>query len=119
MLHLLDNPVFNALTSGDAHLAFGTDEVKFFEKEVSPFAGFREDYKNGFDELHALLPAGRNILYATRKKITTPAGYKLIVVLQGTQFIFDAPLPAANSALQLVPLDSRNAEEMVQLAALT
>lgn len=119
MLHLLDNPVFNALTSGDAHLAFGTDEVKFFEKEVSPFAGFREDYKNGFDELHALLPAGRNILYATRKKITTPAGYKLIVVLEGTQFIFDAPLPAANRTLQLVPLDSRNAEEMVQLAALT
>jgi hypothetical protein len=39
---LLDNPVYNALASGDAHLSNGTEELKFFNPEVSPFAGIKE-----------------------------------------------------------------------------
>ena len=119
MYHLLDNPVFNALSSGDSHLAFGTNDVKFFEKEVSPFAGFSGEYKNGFGDLHQLLPVGRNVLYATRKKITEPHGWKLITVIDGTQFIFDSKNEIVKKKIELVPLDSRHAQEMVELAALT
>jgi len=37
-------------------LSFGTDNVKYFDAEVSPYAGFAEDYTNGFNELYELLP---------------------------------------------------------------
>jgi predicted GNAT family acetyltransferase len=116
---LLNNPVFNALISGDAHLNFGTGEVKFFEKDVSPFAGFRDGYKNGFDDLYQLLPDGRNILYATREKITEPRGWKLITQIEGTQFILDSKKTIGNRFIVPVRLDSRHADEMVKLAALT
>ncbi len=41
---LLNNPVYYALQSGDAHLWSGSDKVKYFEEQVSPFAGFPEEY---------------------------------------------------------------------------
>src|SRR6185436_389404 len=119
MNHLLDNPVFNALISGDSHLGFGTEDVKFFEKEVSPFAGFRDEYKSGFDDLYQLLPGGRNVLYATRKKITAPRGWKIITVIEGTQFILDSKKTIGNRFIEPVPLESRHVDEMVRLAALT
>ncbi|MFD2144722.1 hypothetical protein [Mucilaginibacter antarcticus] len=40
MEHVLDNPAFNALNTGNASLANGTAQVKFFDKAVSPFIGF-------------------------------------------------------------------------------
>lgn len=119
MYRLLDNPVFNALSSGDAHLSFGTESVKFFEKEVSPFAGFRDEYKNGFYDLYQLLPVDRKILYATRKKITEPHGWKIITVIEGTQFILNSKKTIGNSFAEPVPLEIRHVDEMVKLAALT
>src|SRR5687767_7035763 len=38
MYQLLDNPVYNALLTGDAHHNLGSGEVRYFDKDVSPFA---------------------------------------------------------------------------------
>ena len=62
--HLLNNPVYHALLSGDRHLSFGNEQAKFFDEQVSPFAGFEEGYGKGFSDLYDLLPSGRKILYA-------------------------------------------------------
>jgi hypothetical protein len=48
---ILYNPVYNALLSGDAQLGFGTGQVRWFDEQVSPFAGFPEEYNKGFDDL--------------------------------------------------------------------
>ena len=48
---MLHNPVFNALCSKDTLLSLGTDAVKYFDEEVSPFVGFDDTYANGFNEL--------------------------------------------------------------------
>ncbi len=119
MQHLLGNPVFNGLSSGDSHLAFGTENVKYFDKEVSPFAGIRDEYKNGFDDLYQLLPGGRNILYATRKKITEPRGWKLTTEVEGTQFLLDSKKSISKKLTETVALEPKHVDEMVNLAALT
>ncbi|CAN5607966.1 GNAT family N-acetyltransferase [soil metagenome] len=116
---LLDNPVFNALNSGDSHLGSGTENVKFFDEEVSPFAGFKSEYENGFDDLHELLPAGRKILYATRKNITEPRGWKMISATEGLQFIHVSGKSIMSKHLDPVPLGQKHVDEMVALAALT
>jgi hypothetical protein len=36
MAHVLDNPVWNALLSGNKHLAQGTAQAKYFAQDVSP-----------------------------------------------------------------------------------
>jgi hypothetical protein len=118
--HYLDNPAYNALISGDATLSHGTDAVKFFNEEVSPFVGFNENYKAGFSDLHKILPANRKILYATRGTINEPTGWQQLAFIKGLQFVFDAVAPgihSLNASIQALTYD--HAEEMVELAALT
>jgi ribosomal protein S18 acetylase RimI-like enzyme len=116
---ILYNPVYNALLSGDAHLGAGTEKVKYFHEEVSPFAGFHANYENGFEELHKVLPAGRKILYATPEQLKEPAGWKIIVGIEGLQFVFDESSNPGSYSIEPVPLDTSHVEEMIQLANLT
>jgi hypothetical protein len=43
MAHLLDNPVWNTLTSDNQHLAHGTAGVRHFAPDVSPFVGLQNN----------------------------------------------------------------------------
>jgi ribosomal protein S18 acetylase RimI-like enzyme len=117
--HLLNNPVFYALQSGDARLGNGTEQVKYFDEQVSPFAGFSDDHEKGFEELHSLLPAGRKILFATRKTISEPKGWQLNREIRGLQFLFTGDDVEENHPFQLVLLQSKHVNEMVALARLT
>lgn len=115
----LYNPVYNALLTGDAQLSFGTDTVKFFDKEVSPFAGFHIEYENGFEELYNLLPVGRKILYATPRLIKEPGGWKILDEIKGIQFLFTGKTIPHKLSFELIPLNKSNVNEMVELATLT
>jgi ribosomal protein S18 acetylase RimI-like enzyme len=116
---LLNNPVYQGLTSGDQHLSFGTEKVKFFNETVSPFAGFEDGYDNGFEDLYDLLPPGRVILYATPGKIHRHKGWQLLDDVKGLQFIFNAGSDAGRGPFNPVPLQEQHIEQMMQLAALT
>jgi ribosomal protein S18 acetylase RimI-like enzyme len=119
----LDNPVYHALLTRDAPLASGSNTVKYFDEEVSPFAGFAQQYGDGFDELYQLLPPGRKILYAIRNKISEPVGWQQIVAIEGLQFVYDR-LDSHHdndftSSIKPVVLAKEHADKMVQLAELT
>jgi len=100
-------------------MGFGTGKARYFDEDISPFAGFEESNGQGFDELFQLLPAGRKILYATPHLIAEPNGWQLLNKIKGLQFILDTSVPAASFQFEPVPLGKENIEEMVQLAALT
>ncbi len=120
MEHLLKNPVYHGLASGDQHLSLGTEKVKFFDENVSPFAGIEDGYEKGFDELHQMLTPGRNILHATPENIELPKGWQLLQKVQGVQMMFDTtfglPVPGH---LNIVPLHHGHIAQMVALATLT
>lgn len=115
----LNNPVYHALQTGDAHFAYGTEDVKFFPEELSPFAGFRDGWDKGFDGLYQLLPAGRKILCATPQLITEPKRWQLLNEIRGLQFVFAGKMNSYEDFSKLVPLQKENVEEMMQLAGLT
>jgi ribosomal protein S18 acetylase RimI-like enzyme len=117
--YLLENPVYHALLSGDTDLSFGTDRVRYFDEEVSPFAGFEKSNEHGFDELFQLLPADRRILYATPHLITEPNGWQLLNEIKGLQFVLDKGVNSESFEVEPLPLGKENIEEMVQLATLT
>ncbi len=54
MKHVLDNPAWNALISGNKRLAYGNERVRHFDKEVSPFAAFSENTADNFLLLYEL-----------------------------------------------------------------
>jgi hypothetical protein len=119
MEHLLHNPVYHALCTGDARFNMGTDTIKFFDEEVSPFAGVNQDVDKGFDELYSLLPPQRNILYATPLVIKEPGGWQLLQKIEGLQFIFSGEIYTSPPALTPVPLNTGHVQQMIELATLT
>lgn len=121
MKHVLDNPVYQGLVSGDRQLSYGTGHVKFFDENVSPFAGFDEGYEKGFDDLYELLPPGRTILYAIPHPIRPPKGWEPIAELNGVQMLYQGanPIPALPAPFDLVPLHDKHIDQMVDLATLT
>lgn len=119
MNDLLHNPVFNALSSGDKRLSFGNDRVKYFDLEVSPFAGFEHDNTNGFAELLATLPAGRPMLYAKPEPITEPEGWKIVDGIKGIQFAYAGKGEFEPVAHTIVPLTEQYVDEMIALVQLT
>ena len=116
---LLKNPVYNALMTGDAQLSMGTGVVKYFDQEVSPFAGFPHEYEKGFDELYDLMPAGRRILYATPGSITKHKGWQLLTELKGLQFVYSGGEINSQATVQITRLTNENVDEMQKLATLT
>jgi ribosomal protein S18 acetylase RimI-like enzyme len=116
---LLHNPVYHALLSGDRHLSFGNGQVKFFDEQVSPFAGFEHDYNKGFSDLYDLLPSGRKILYAIPSPISQPAGWQFTHEIKGLQFVYEPKGEIKGEFSNLLPLTEIHVEEMVQLAGLT
>lgn len=119
MEDLLHNPVYNALITGDAPRAAGMGKVKYFNPDVSPFVGFPHDYSNGFNDLHQQLPSSRDILYATPATIKEPKGWKLLVEIEGLQFVLPAHVSLTTYSIVPVPLDNTHVDEMVALATLT
>lgn len=119
MTQFLPNPVFGGLSSGDQHLSFGTEKVKFFDEDVSPFAGIADGYERGFEDLHDLLPSGRNILYATPNSILPQKGWKLLHEISGVQMILDKVQETKRNVFSLVPLGKEHVDQMVHLTALT
>lgn len=115
----MHNPVYHALLSGDRPLSFGTEQVRFFDEQVSPFAGFELDYTKGFSELFELLPTGRKILYAIPSVISQPAGWQFAHEIKGLQFVYEAGRPIKTEFPDVVPLSEIHVKEMVQLAKLT
>ena len=119
MNNLLENPVYNALSSGDSSLSRGNDSVKYFDEAVSPFAGFDTGNQHGFEELHSLLPAGRKILYANPLEIKTPEGWKLQHHIKGLQFVYAGNAMPAGDFSNVIKLSENHIDQMVNLAMRT
>lgn len=116
--HLLNNPVYNALLTGDKHLSFGTEQVKYFDEQVSPFAGFDQNYKKGFSDLYELLPTDRKILYAIPTLISQPAGWQLQHKIKGLQFVYEGS-EIKTEFIKVKALTEMHEEEMIHLVKLT
>ncbi len=119
MNQFLDNPVFHALSSGDAEKAMGSAQVKYFDSAVSPFAGFADGYDRGFKELHEDLPRGRRILIACRDEIKVHYGFRLIKSIEGSQFLYLSKTKLGDDFSSLVPLNEQHVDQMINLAKIT
>ncbi len=119
MNDLLINPVYNALLTGDAHLASGEGKVRYYHHEVSPYAGFEQQYEHGFRDLHAQLPPGRRILHATPLPLISPQGWRIAASVQGVQFVLPTSTKVDPPSMEPVALNEEHIPEMLALATLT
>ncbi|WP_448699395.1 GNAT family N-acetyltransferase [Mucilaginibacter sp. AW1-3] len=119
MLHLLENPVWNGLISGNSHLANGTDEVKYFDKEVSPLIGMKDYSQADFDTLHQKINEDRTLATVTAFEVNIPPQWKLVRHIEILQMVFNGTLSPVIENPQFISLQKQHVPGMLALTKLT
>jgi ribosomal protein S18 acetylase RimI-like enzyme len=120
MEHVLDNPAWSALISGNKHLALGNEFVKYFDSEVSPFTGFKENTAENFQRLYELMPYYRPVLFVSPVEIQIPNPWKVINTIKGFQMVCEtATTEKVNTRVKVQPLLSKHIPQMLALTKLT
>ena len=116
MAHLLDNPAWNALISGNRHLAHGTEQVKLFAADVSPFVGFETPVFPAFEALHALVPAERRLGVMSPEGLEFPPRWQVLQQMQVYQMVQEQqPIGGPLAERQLTPLGPAHVPAMLAL----
>ncbi|NCI45751.1 GNAT family N-acetyltransferase [Sediminibacterium soli] len=121
MTHILDNPIWHALQTGNTPIAFGNDHAKYTRRDIGLFAGMPDNSPAHLSELHALTPEGNIVVLFTPGEITVPAGWQTELQKPILQMVYETPTPAPPPAADpaLVPLQEKDIPAMLELTALT
>jgi ribosomal protein S18 acetylase RimI-like enzyme len=120
MAHVLDNPVWNALISGNKPLAEGSEQAKYFAGDVSPFVGFETFTPQAFDLLHALVPAERLLGVVSPVALAIPARWEVVQHMAVLQMVQERP-PAVGTLEEplAIPLGPAHVPAMLALTKQT
>ena len=119
MAHILDNPAWNALISGNQPLAHGTVQVKYFAANVSPFVGFENPGEQAFAELSALVPVGRRLGVISPEPLQIPPRWQVLQQMQVYQMVQQQPAPGPRATPMLMPLGPAHVPAMLALTKRT
>jgi predicted GNAT family acetyltransferase len=119
MAHILDNPIWNALITGNAALAEGDEEVKLFPADVAPFVGLREIDPCHLEKLYERVAPDRVVAIVAPTPIEIPAEWKVVFPVQALQMVYEILLPPSAVKHELVPLGDQHIPAMLELTALT
>jgi ribosomal protein S18 acetylase RimI-like enzyme len=127
-LHVLDRPVWHALTGPQRSLGTVADLAARFDPEVSPFGALAEPATaEAWSQLAAMLGPGGRVTLAGDPP-DPPPGWKVAVQIQGVQMVGDGvadvleaertgPSPTAGPAPHLQPLGTNDVADMLALVA--
>lgn len=118
MKHVLDNPAWNALVTGNKTFAGGNDAAKYFPKEVSPFVGIPEISAKNFNLLYDIIPFESRFIFIAPHDIVIPEQWEIVHYLKCLQMVFEGEAPADVSE-GLVPLTEQYVPQMLELTQLT
>jgi len=119
MDHVLDNPAWNALISGNSNLANGNETVKYFSKEVSPFVGLKESSAENFQLLYEQVQHDSPVLFISPREMDLPGQWKVLHSIKGLQMVYDGSATLTDTTIELLPLTEKHVPEMLALTKLT
>jgi len=119
MQHPLDNPIWNALQTGNLALATGDELARVLPRDVGAFAGLAEFSPRAFARLHELSPVGGPTVLFTADPISLPLGWKLLLHKPLLQLVYTQPEASAVDSRCLVALQEQDVPAMLALTALT
>lgn len=120
-MHPLDNVIWNALTTRQAHFSEGSADARKFVREVSPLAAFREDNVAGYESLATLVAPKITVGIFIDQPYEPQPGWEYVAGAPLLQMVCDngraADGPA--TAAQIEELGDKDVPEMMELTALT
>jgi ribosomal protein S18 acetylase RimI-like enzyme len=122
-MHLLDNVIWQALTTRQANFAESFLDARRFFRDVTSLGAFQGPNDQGYESLAGLLGTGGTVAPFLEKPYEPRPGWDLIAdtpLLQMVSANGGAPFsPERVSAAAIVELTPADSPEMVDLAALT
>ncbi|MCI5078411.1 GNAT family N-acetyltransferase [Oricola sp.] len=116
--HVLDRPIWAALSTGQSGLAVGGPNALRFPADISPLSALRDDSEDSLRDLAALVGPGETVILARDRPSPVPPG--LVEDSRGdlTQMIA-THLVTAEATDDILPLGDADAPEMLELATMT
>jgi ribosomal protein S18 acetylase RimI-like enzyme len=119
MAHILDNPCWNALNSGNKNLAEGNERVRFFSAEVSPFVGLPEWNSYGFDHLYDVIQPERRIAFMASREVEIPGDWDVVDYLKAFQMVHTNSASGLSAPSEIVHLQNKHIPQMIALTEMT
>ena len=119
MEHPLDNPAWNASITGNQNLAEGTDTVKCFLPDVSPFAGMIQNTPQNFAALYDIVQPQRIIAVFSITDMAVPQPWRIVNPMKCLQMVYENPAPPAVTDMAFTPLNDEHIHAMLALTKLT
>jgi GNAT superfamily N-acetyltransferase len=128
MEQLLDNPVWNALISGNKQLSNGNDQIKYFDKNVSPFVALKENSPENLRMLFELLPWNGPALFFSPIEMEFTADWQIKRLIKGVQMVFGEKIKLNEANFNelrsddpglIVPLTHEHVPQIIALNRLT
>lgn len=118
MSHVLNRPVWGALTTRQQAFAQGDKLARRYPSSIVPFAASGADDAESLQALARLVAAGESVFMLQADPIALPPELTATVTAFGVQMVAETPLPiVSDERVQQLTLD--DAAEMLALASLT
>ncbi|HMF72415.1 MAG TPA: GNAT family N-acetyltransferase [Flavitalea sp.] len=119
MEHVLDNPIWNGLNSGNRHLGEGNDYVKLFPVEISIFVGLRDFSHENYMDLYEKLPSQSVRATFAPHQVIVPQPLEFAGGTEIYQMVHDKPVEIIEQDPGIIPLNKTHIAEMLALTKLT
>ena len=122
MDHILDNMIWNAITTGNNDIAIVNGDVGCYLPDIAPFAGMKNFNDVNLKRLYEFIPPNRNVAISSLHKMDHDENkWKLIQPMDVTQMVYEHTVntfTTKNSSL-IVPLSEEHIPQMLELTAIT
>ncbi len=119
MEHILDNPIFNALSSGNENFSIGNDRAKFFLPDIALFAGIKEYSQSDFNALFRISPAESIFILFAPAGLQIPEQWKVTRQMEILQMVYDRTAPPPATDHSFADLQERHVPDMLALTKMT
>jgi ribosomal protein S18 acetylase RimI-like enzyme len=122
MDHILDNMIWNAITTGNNDIAIVNGDVGCYLPDIAPFAGMKNFNDANLKKLYEFIPTNRSVAISSLNKMDhDESRWKLLQPMDVTQMVYEHSVntfTTKNSSL-IVPLSEEHVPQMMELTALT
>ncbi|MFN8291139.1 MAG: GNAT family N-acetyltransferase [Chitinophagaceae bacterium] len=122
MHHLLDNMIWQAITTGNQDIALVEGEVGSYHKDIAPFAAMRELTPASLEQLHRFLPENRSVAISYfERPVFDETKWRPLQQMDCCQMVYEYPVPSfvLPQSEKIVPLTEEHIPAMLELTALT
>ncbi|WP_031527374.1 GNAT family N-acetyltransferase [Dyadobacter crusticola] len=119
MIHILDNPAWNALLTGNRDLGFLHKAAAYFKPDISPFVALAEPSEAYLAELYDILPFENEVVLVSNRQMEIAARWKLIASVRGFQMLYEGPAFDISAKTKLSDLTEAHIPDMRSLTQLT